>query len=68
MLRMKVIDPNNSKYTEILTKNTLISGNHVKLLPGANNLGAKLLFNIFKNHYFCTQLDIFYTIHEKYRF
>ena len=68
MLRMKDINPNNYKYTEILTKNTLISGYHVKLLPGANNLAPKLLFNIFKNHYFCIQLDIFYAIHEKYRF
>ena len=33
MLRMKNIDHNNLKFTEILTKNTLISGQHVKLLP-----------------------------------
>ena len=33
MLRMKNIDPNNIKYIEILTKNTLITGQHVKLLP-----------------------------------
>ena len=33
MLRMKNIDHNNLKYTEILTKNTLISGQHIKLLP-----------------------------------
>ena len=33
MLRMKNINHNNLKYTEILTKKTLISGQHVKLLP-----------------------------------
>ena len=33
MLPMKNIDSNNTKYTEILTANTKISGQHVKLLP-----------------------------------
>ena len=31
---MKNITPNNIKYIKIITKNTLISGQHVKLLPG----------------------------------
>ena len=66
MLRMKNIDPNNSKYTEILRKNTLISGHHVKLLPAANNLAAKALFNIFKNQHFYIQLNIFHAMYEKY--
>ena len=33
MLHTKNIDSNNSKYTKILTKNTKISREHVKLLP-----------------------------------
>ena len=33
MLQMKNIDHNNHKYTEIIRKNTLISGENVKLLP-----------------------------------
>jgi len=33
MLRMKNIDSNNDKYTEILKENTKISRQHVKLFP-----------------------------------
>ena len=39
MLRMKNIDSNNFKYTEILTKHTKISGQHVKLLPVLTTFG-----------------------------
>ena len=66
ILHMKNINSNNPKYTKMITNNTKISGQHVKLTSGANNLAAKLLFNIFRNHYFCSHIDILHAAHEKY--
>ena len=66
MLHMKNIDNKYLKYEEILKKKINLRTARWTT-SSANNLAAKLLFNIFKNHYFCAHLDIFHATREKYQ-
>ena len=64
MLRMKNIDSDNTKYTEILTANTKISGQHVKLLPVRTSQGRSR-YLIYSKITILVSIQIFFMLRMK---
>ena len=64
MLPMKNIDSNNTKYTEILTANTKISGQHVKLLPVPTSQGRSR-YLIYSKITIFVSIQIFFMLRMK---